>query len=155
MRQKWLLFLPFLVVTACAGAFGPGAADYSYRVAGEYQLIRSSGHQISVRPLFGETTQYGGGTKTVYTDAIPPKVVKIAWDDRFVIAEQQGLKRRSPNDPNDTYEEPANVFFFWILDAKIKRSYGPFDEATFVAKKKELGVPESLKMQDPRSYVKE
>ena len=56
-----------------AGCFGPGMEDYSYTMGSGYELIRTSGHQISVVPIRGND-----GTKP----ELKAKVVQIAWDDR-------------------------------------------------------------------------
>jgi hypothetical protein len=100
-----LSILSTLFITGCAGL-----SDYSYDVAGNYELVRSSGHQIAVIQK---------NESNVPGNMIPPKVVKIAWNERYVIAEQQGLKRRNPNDPNDMYEEPTDAFYYW-LDIRYK-----------------------------------
>lgn len=39
------------------------------------------------------------------TPIIPVKVVDLGHDDRFVIAKQNVLRRRSPDNPKDTYME--------------------------------------------------
>ncbi|MGZ4031872.1 MAG: DUF3997 domain-containing protein [Tumebacillaceae bacterium] len=119
--------------------------DYSYKVAGEYSLIRSSAHSILVSLPENGTV----------SNTIPPKVIKIAWNDRYVIAEQQALIRRSPNDPNDLYELPDDKFYYWILDTKVKKAYGPYTEYTFKVKKKELKIPDSLILKDVNSYPKD
>jgi hypothetical protein len=128
--------MSLLFFTGCA----PGISDYSYDVAGGYQLDRTSSHEISVVPLGGWSDK---------SQIIPPKVVKIAWNERYVIAEQQELE---PN-PNGV-EEPINKYHYWILDTGLKHTYGPFDKENFEIKKKEFKISESLKLKDARSFRK-
>lgn len=73
----------------------------------------------------------------------------MAWDDRFVLARQQELKPRSPNDPNDTYMEPApGKFHYWILDTSIPATHGPLTQTAFDAEKKRLQIPLGLMLKD-------
>ena len=70
-----------------------------------------------------------------------------------MIAKRQGLKRRSPNNPNDTYEEPDPlVFDYWILDTRTPKVYGPLTVEQFTAKITELNVPSSLRLKDVYSF---
>ncbi len=132
------------LVIVCGG-FGPGMADYTYDVSGGYHVVRSSAHQITVVPVKGWMDQ---------TPIIPPKVVEIAWDETFVLAKQQHLRRAFPNNSRNAYEEPApGQFSYWILNVKEPKVFGPLEEATFRANRIELRVPESLKLQGVESFV--
>lgn len=87
------------------------------------------------------------------TPIIPTKVIEIDHDDRFVIAKQQLLERRSPNNPNDTYEQPKpNAFQYWILDLGQPAVYGPLSVGEFDAERKRLGVPTKLRLHDVYDY---
>ncbi|MHC4120820.1 MAG: DUF3997 domain-containing protein [Planctomycetota bacterium] len=121
----------------------PGAGDFSAKLCGDYYVRRTSAHQIHVSP----------NSWTPDTPRIPPKVVKLGHDDRFIIAEQNHLKRRSPNNPNDTYMEPnPGVYSYWILDVSIPKAFGPFSRDDFDKKRGELGVPNDLAMKGVYSY---
>lgn len=123
---------------------GPGAQDFAYRLAGDYFLYRTSAHQVEVSP------KEGWGDKT---PRIAPKVIEVAWDERYVLAKQQALKRRSPDNPQDTYEEPApGVFHYWILDTKTPQVIGPFSKEGFEEKRKALGIPDTLILRNVASY---
>ena len=83
------------------------------------------------------------------TPIIPTKVIELDHDDAWVIAKQQHLRRRSPDNPNDTYEEPdPGVFGYWILRLDAPRVWGPYSLAEFEAKRTELEVPASLNLHD-------
>ena len=115
---------------------GPGLSDFTYTVADGYELCRTSAHQISVAPSDG----YLDGTPI-----IPAKVVEIAWDDTFVLAKQQHLKRRSPDIP----EEPdPGKFSYWILDTSAPKSYGPMTLEAFNDMRAQLQVSDELSLRD-------
>jgi hypothetical protein len=51
------------------------------------------------------------------TPIIPTKFLELDHDNRYIIAKQQLLERRSPGDPNDTNEQPKpDAIQYWILD---------------------------------------
>jgi hypothetical protein len=137
------LTLLFLFFSACGGSggFGPGANDFSYALAGKYQLWRTSAHQVMIAPTY-----------TSETPIIPAKVIEVAWDSRFILAKRQELKRRSQS-PNDTYMEPLDgQFDYWIIDVSGPTLYGPFDESAFRAKRREIAVPDSLHLKDVYAF---
>lgn len=123
---------------------GPGAADFSTNLAGDYFLQRSSAHEVHITPSSGWSPE---------TPIIPTKVIECAVDRHFVLAKRQGLKRRSPNNPADTYEEPdPYVFDYWILDTNAPRVFGPLDIEQFNRMKHEFGISESTVLKDVYSF---
>lgn len=124
--------------------FGPGIQDFTYGLSGDYELVRSSAHTIMVVPVDGWNNEI---------PIIPEKVLEIAWNKQFILAKRQGLKRRSPDNPNDTYMEPDDsVFDYWILDTTIPQVYGPLTLEEFKNKRTELSVPDELILQDLYQY---
>ena len=118
--------------------FGPGASDFSAPMPNGYFINRTSAHQIFISPQ-GWSSE---------TPIIPTKVIEAAHDSIWIIAKQQHLQRRSPNNPNDTYEEPkADSFSYWILNTKTPRVWGPLTSQEFSDKKKELGVNSNLELR--------
>jgi hypothetical protein len=101
---------------------------------------------------------------------ILPKVTKVAWNERYVIAEQVELKPRNPSNPDcgkepgtsvpehpaadsyDCYEEPNGVVHYWILDTNLQKTYGPYDAAAFDLERQRLGLG-SLVLKEPRAYA--
>jgi uncharacterized protein DUF3997 len=123
--------------------FGPGSQDFSVKIARNYYIHRTSAHQIMIAPE--------GWNDSIPT--IPTKVIECDTDKRFIIAKRQGLKRRSPGNPNDTYEEPdPKVFDYWILDTAVPKVYGPLKVEEFNAKRKELSVPAALSLKDVYTF---
>ncbi len=131
------------LIACTAGCGLGGSADFRAKLAGEYSIYRSSSHQISITPEGWSDD----------TPIIPTKVIECAVDRHFILAKRQGLKRRNPNDPNDTYEEPdPNVFDYWILDTVAPKVYGPLDTAQYKSMRQELGVTESTELKDVYSF---
>jgi hypothetical protein len=121
---------------------GPGVTDFSYDVSNNYELTQNNPLDVYVLPKDGYEKE---------SEIIPPKVVKIAWNDRFVIAKQQVIKE--PKKSENGIGKPTNAFNYWILDTKIRQRYGPFNKKTFDKKLKVFGIPNSLKLQDVESYM--
>jgi hypothetical protein len=125
------------------GAVGPGHADFSTKLVRDYSVYRTSAHQIMIAP-----EAWNSGTPT-----IPAKVIECAVDRHFILAKRQGLQRRSPGDPNDTYMEPApSVFDYWILDTSSPEVYGPMTLTEFDAKKRGLGISATVALRDVESF---
>jgi hypothetical protein len=113
-------------------------SDFSHSLAGDYELVQTSAHQVVIVPKNGWSND---------SPTIPSKVVEVAFDDRFILAKRQYLKRRRIS-PSDGYEEPiAGEFDYWILDTRGPTVSGPFDEAEFAVNRKELSISDQLQMQ--------
>ena len=138
MKRRPLLLSSLVFLSGC---FGSG--DFSAELCGGYYVYATSAHQIHVSPSSWNSE----------TQRIPVKVVELGHDDRFIIAKQNHLKRRRPNDPGDTYMEPnPGVYSFWILDTSIPKAHGPLTKDDFDKRRIELGVPNELEMKDVYSY---
>lgn len=129
-----------LLVIALGCGFGPGASDFSAKLSNGYFVCRTSAHQIMIAPENGWTES---------TPIIPTKVVELDHDDHFVIAKQQILERRSPNNPQDTYEQPKpNAFNYWILDLRTPKAFGPLTLEEWIIERTRLGVDPKLQLHD-------
>jgi len=88
------------------------------------------------------------------TPIIPTKVIELDHDERFVIAKQQLLERRSPNNPKDSYEQPKpNAFQYWILDLQKPDVHGPLTLDEFVTIRTQLAVPNELTLHNVYDYA--
>jgi len=137
-----------LPLNGCKPAvIGPGPSDFFATLAGRYTLNRTSAHQVYISL---------GGALGDEVPKIPSKVVECAVHRDLILAKRQGLKRRSPNDPNDTYEEPdPAVFDYWILDTTGDgKVFGPLTIEQFGAKQRDLGIIELVALKDVYSYRK-
>ena len=144
MKHLLLILLLTLVWVGCRPiAFGPGLQDFSASLPHGYFIHRTSAHQIFIAPQSWSDD----------TPIIPPKVVQLDRDEHFLIAKQQLLERRSPNNPNDTYEQPKpNAFQYWILEFQNTQVFGPFTLEEFQSARQRLGVTTSLKLHDVYDY---
>ncbi len=87
------------------------------------------------------------------TPLIPTKVIECAVDRHLILAKRQGMKRRSPNNPNDPMEEPdPKVFDYWILDTSVPKVFGPMNLDQFKIKRLEFSVPEKITLKDVYDY---
>lgn len=120
----------------------PGKFDYEYDICnGSYTLHRSSAHSIVVTPKEGYYKE---------TEIIPEKVVEIAWDNKYIIAKQYGMKKKSLN---SMYEIPDETDVnYWILNTENKERYGPFSYEGFILKLKEYNIMH-LELKSVISYL--
>ena len=135
--KKIALLLIILALSGCVPMVSPGHADFSAPLTGGYYIFRSSAHQITISP-----PKFG-------MPEIPAKVVECNYTSQFIIARQQELKRRDPNNPKDSYMEPdPDGFYYWILDVKTPMAHGPLTFDEFTTMRKSLGIPEDLILKD-------
>ena len=118
-----------LLALICSGCADP------VTLPGDYSLHRNSAHDVYIsRSSWRDESE-----------RIPPKVVGVWYDERYIIAEREPFVRRSPDNPQDHYLIPSGVTEFWILDVTIGKSFGPLtaDELNEIAKK--LGLPHPVR----------
>ena len=124
---------------------GPGSADFGAELIGDYELWRSSSLHVTITPK---------GIVSQSSPMVPPKVLECGFDDRFILAKRQGVKRRNPDDPQDTFEIPdESVVDYWIIDTKKPpKAYGPLSEAEFASRRLKLGVSSSISLKSIDAY---
>lgn len=129
------IILVSILLYGCAGA-----SDYNVELSGNYSLIRSSAHMVTVNEQFDEGMWH--------SPVIPEKITEIGWNNEYILAKQLGLKLRSPDDPDDKYQIPdESKVYYWILRVEDDSTFGPLSEAEFDKKKDELGIPKDLKLK--------
>ena len=96
----------------------------------------------------------GGACRSGSGDAFVGLIAEAGLDPYVAMREsREHLRRRSPNDPNDTFEElNPGVFSYWVLDLRKPEAFGPLTEEQFDSKRKELGVSDSLTLHDVNDY---
>ena len=113
-------------VIAGWNGFGPGLADYEYRIANHCTLNRYSAHQINI--------DCDGINKRI--DA---EVFTVGWDNTYLIAASHPITKPAANNPNCKNCEPdESVTYWWVRDLVNKKAYGPMSQAEFEQKKVEL-----------------
>lgn len=90
-----------------------------------------------------------------YESYLPEKIVELAWNERYVIAKQYGMKLKYPDNPENTFKIPDKTkIYYWILDTYDKISYGPYKtKQEFIENKKIFGI-ETLQLKDVNKYEK-
>jgi len=138
MKKICLIALFGLMFTGCA------PLDFATELCGGYILGRTSSHDILIMPKSGWDDT---------TPIIPPKVVELGNDQRFIVAKQHPLKRRSPDNLQDTYMEPdRGLVNYWILDTATPIAFGPLMWDEYIEKRKELDVPDSVILKGVNEY---
>ena len=69
--------------------------------------------------------------------------------DSFIIANRNIHKMIEPLDSSDIHwlkQNKSDSIQFWIIDKNIDSSYGPLNKAEYLELKKDLKVPNSLKL---------
>ena len=117
--------------------FGPGVHDFPAKLTGGYVLHHTSAICILIVGPSGDVI-------------IPPTVEQLAYDRRFILAQQQQLRPRFEND--DLGDPVPGKFNYWIVDVNHSKCYGPFDETQFLAKRVELKVNPALTLRDESSF---
>jgi hypothetical protein len=124
------------LMSLCACRVDPGAADYDYSLPGGFSVRSTSSHQVEIASQFA-------------LPGVPPKVVEIGWDNRFIVAKRQLLRDRG-DFPGDNYQVPApDKYEFWIIDVTSTNRFGPLDEKALAERMEILGVPNTIKMRPP------
>ena len=145
MRQlsKFILISALLLLTTIS-CFGPGIQDFSTELTGNYSIFRTSSLNITIAPNDGWNNK---------TAIIPSKVLRVNVYENFIVAERQGLKKRSPNDSLDSYEIPdEKVKDYWILNTSKKYVIRNLKLETFKRKLDSLKIPNDIKLIDVYEY---
>jgi hypothetical protein len=108
---------------------GPGSADYTYQIAGSCKLERSS--------AYSKYISCDGVDKS-----IPPDVVSLGWDNRFLIATTNPVTKTDPRNPNCVNCVPDEaVTYWWIVDLNNRTFFGPIQsQEEFIAKESQLDI---------------
>lgn len=129
-----LLYIALFAASGCAGL-----GDYDISLPGGYAVVRTSAHEVAIRKQEGEGV-WGG-------EIVPAKVVQVGWDDRYILAKQAGL-RNDPKRTDGSYQIPdETIVAYWIVDPQTNEVYGPMTEENFAARKKALGIEESVTLK--------
>lgn len=124
--------------------YGPGQQDFAKCLTGGYMLYRFSANEVKVTPEYGRNE----------TDAIiPEKILRINESHGFIIAERQGMIRRSPTDSLDDMMLPdTSVTDFWILNTHKNSVLRYLSRQQFKAALDSLKLPIDLPLIDVNAY---
>ncbi len=136
----FFLFIFFAVLGALFHGFVENT-EYEALPNG-YYVCESSAHDISI-------------CNRESIIIIPAKVVELDYDNRYVIIKQVGLKKKFPNNPNNSYEIPDySKVYFWIIDTKDAINYGPYIEKQDYEELVETLNIKNLNLQKIESFTK-
>jgi hypothetical protein len=125
-----LVVIVIVALLRVGSNFGPGLADYSYKIAGDCTLDRASAYQITI-------------TCDGISKSIDPEVVQVGWNEHYLVATTHPVTETDPNNPNCTNCDPdENITYWWIQDLVNKQSYGPMSQEDFEMQEAKLGVPD-------------
>jgi hypothetical protein len=140
--------VPMMILIAFfrVGCAGCVSWEYSYPLIGDWYFTKSSDTtaKVGLRAAHGPRTP-----------KIPAMITRLAWNDYYIIAQQQDLVAAGrTNVDTGEYDRPTITTNWWILDLtdyeKPKR-YGPLDLSEFHERVRELDL-QSLKLRPTRFY---
>lgn len=134
------VIMPIVALIYCTFLSGfAGLADYGVVIHDDYELIRSSGHQIAIWYI-------GDNSNKQYSDncLISPKVVEVNYSDQYIIAKRSLL---IPEKMGSTYNvSDASVSLYYIIDMDTFEIYPDMTEEEYLEKRKSLEIPEGIQL---------
>lgn len=139
---KWSIIIVVLLIIFFL-FFGKyiGPQKYTEKLSGGY-IFQSKGHDFNKirKNIYIQGDKY-----------IPSNVINYSYNDIFIIAAQE------PNnydlylynhviDSNNFYNY-QELIEFWIISHEDSTIYGPMSLSNYIKKRKELSVPEDLKLK--------
>ena len=121
IKKIILLFGFILLVSGCAGL-----ADYDIDLPGNYSIVRTSGHEVSIAPKIGEG-EWGA-------NIVPAEVVEAGWNKKYIIAKQKNLDNKKMN--------------YWIIDVKTGKEEKFLNKSEFEHKLKKYNINAKMKEVD-------
>jgi hypothetical protein len=129
-KKKYTMF--YFSVTSCliAGCFGSGLNDWRYELPNNYEMwhINSSKIVVGLRDSNYSLKIYDSTHNLI---GIPAHIIYFAYTDRYVYA-----KTINPDDVNSFKNSYSVKIFFYVVDTKNRKSYGPFSN--------EMDFPDNL-----------
>ena len=142
-RIKIISILCFLIFILSSSVYSRFTDNSNYYIIKDYALVQSSVHVVRIIP-----TEY----PVSKNNSIPPEVNRIAWNDRYIIAEQYELMNwNEPYKPTKLNKDKIN---YWILDTEVRVAMGPYDIRTFESELKRLNLTD-LKLKKVGHYWKQ
>ncbi|MBU9713694.1 DUF3997 domain-containing protein [Evansella tamaricis] len=133
--KKMILFIAGIsLLTGCAGM-----ADYDVELPGNYSILRTSAHQVTIALKTGEDS-WG-------SEIIPAKVTEVGWDENYIIAKQVKLTQDKNRENNYKIPDEQN-YQYWILSIETGDLTGPLDEGRLTDKRKEYKISDAIILKD-------
>jgi hypothetical protein len=127
-----------------AGGIGIYPPNFLFaKLVGDYYLVRDKPWLDASASRMMISPDHRSGEPPI----VPTGVIECAVDRHVILAKRHRLKRRSPNDPKDTYEEPDPAIF-----DSAPKVLGPLTLDEFNARRRELAVLESVTLKGVGSF---
>ena len=141
-RIKIISILLFLMFSLSISIYLHFTTNSNYYIIKDYILSQASSKVVTIEPT----------STNNQNNSIPPKVNRIAWNDRYIIAEQYELMNwNEPHAPKILNIDKIN---YWILDTEVRVAMGPYDIRTFESELKRLDLTD-LKLKKVGHYWKQ
>ncbi|WP_454054331.1 DUF3997 domain-containing protein [Clostridium sp. Marseille-Q7071] len=139
MRKKFIAcFNIIMILILFCGCSSNG--EFSINLPNNYMVVKIEDNHVEIIPRDGYDEN---------TPIVPSMVSEIAFDDVFILAKQKNID--DIENDNKNVDEDKNEYY-WILNTKQLRGYGPFTKEEFESKKEELKIPKDLKLKKVESY---
>ncbi|MCZ2342057.1 MAG: DUF3997 domain-containing protein [Bacteroidales bacterium] len=123
-----------------------GITDYHIDLPGGYRIWHNHAHCTSISSYEPKDQAKNQGE----LPSIDSLVTQVAWDKRYILAEQELMIRHSPG---DCCGVRTGKYQFWILDTRDDRLHGPFTTDQFASQRVALGVDPALELAEPRTFL--
>lgn len=137
--SSFFILIIFIFINFILGLknFGPGVFDshVDIKINSNYSVESSSANEIHII-----------NKNPIYIDAVinglivPGKVVKLNWDEKYIIAKQQLLKNG----------EPIDEYRYWIINISNNKVYKSLTKKEFEQKQDELNI--KLKLENLKKF---
>jgi len=139
VRKKFIAcFNIIMILILFCGCSSNG--EFSINLPNNYMVVKIEDNHVEIIPRDGYDEN---------TPIVPSMVSEIAFDDVFILAKQKNID--DIENDNKNIDEDKNEYY-WILNTKQLRGYGPFTKEEFESKKEELKIPKDLKLKKVESY---
>jgi hypothetical protein len=136
VRKKFIVYFNIIMILILfCGCSSNG--DFSINLPNNYMVVKIDDNHVEIIPRDGYDES---------TPIVPSIVSEIAFDDVFILAKQKNIDNDNKNTDEDKNE------YYWILNTKQLRGYGPFTKEEFEKKKEELKISKDLKLKKVESY---
>lgn len=131
-KNTFLLFAACLLLSGCVLP----SRYTQYDIGADYEVLQSSANRTQILP---KTDAFNA------SQLIPPVVTEVAWNDSYILAKQLELQS-DPLNPDAQIPNQQNAYY-WIIDLKYNKRFGPYTKKQFEAQKSEFRISNSIQLQ--------
>lgn len=121
-----------------------GEKDFSFTISEKYLFSRNNSNSVSINHISGRCD----------LPKIDTFVDSLGFDDNFILSKQVRPEKVATNEIVPQNIPPKNEMWYWIIDIKADKLYGPYKNLNeFSIKKDELKVSKNITLK-PYTYYK-